>query len=88
MSDYQEMQRDIEQLDYEIDCLEEAYKKILDFMELCDNADLGIDYTDVRDEIDNELTKRKDMRDELQGQINEMDTRALNNEYMRSRWPV
>ena len=68
--------------------LEEAYKKMLDVLDLCDEADLGIDYTEVRDEIDNEITKRKEMRDELQGQINDLDTKALNREYERSCWPV
>ena len=88
MSDYEEMERDVEQLDYEIDCLEEAYKKILDVLELMDNAEVDTDYSDVRDYIDSELTDRKERRDELQTQINEMDTRALNNEYERSCWPV
>ncbi len=88
MSDYEKMERDIEQLDYEIDNLEEAYKKALDILELLDNAEVDTDYSDLRDYIDNELTDRKERRDELQTQINNMDTRALNSEYERSCWPV
>lgn len=88
----EDIQSEIEDLQFEIDKLEDMYKKAQELVELNKLVNMDMDYEDIRDEIDNEITKRKDaikeneelIEDILSGNTYEDNCRALNNEYLRS----
>lgn len=88
--DRESLENELEITQNKIDALEEMYMKSLQFIEYNDELDLDMDFTDLRDWIDEEITKYKENVEKIEQDLDEnnyhSDNSYLSREYERSVW--